>query len=136
MAKKVTTVCHDLKILPTRRLINFGEWAGGVIMEFFQDGLIIPATVPGSVFITTEVEEGIYTKSITFEIRDVTAETSEMLHSLKSQKILATYKDESRNSRVCGSPDYPLSLDFYDEGGVFIVNLTGKSNRHDGFLRE
>ena len=49
-------------------------------------------------------------------------------------RLVAVYVDENGNTRVAGSPDYPLSLSYVMEGGGFSVTLEGKDIRHDGFL--
>ena len=133
MAKKTVTVCHCLKIIPTNRLIRFAEIGPKTIMAFYNHAVLNPDVVPGTVHMTTETEDGVYSRSIDFEITEVNAETSEVLSLLKTQRLVATYKDESGNDRVCGSPSFPLSLDYHDEDGVFKVSLTGKSNTPDGF---
>ena len=134
MAKKTVTVCHCLKIIPTLHLIRFAEIGQRVIIAFRKSEVLKPEVVPGTVLMTTEIQDGIYSRSIDFEITDVNADTADNLNLLKTQRLVATYKDESGNSRVCGSPDYPLSLDYHDEDGVFKVSLTGKSLTPDGFL--
>ena len=134
MAKKTVTVCHCLKIIPTLHIIRFAQIGPRTIMTFYKSEIQDPEVVPGTVLMATEIEDGIYSRSIDFEITEVNADTSEILSLLKTQRLVATYKDESGNDRVCGSPDYPLSLDYLDEDGVFKVSLTGKSNTPDGFL--
>ena len=134
MAKKTVTVCHCLKIIPTLHLIRFAQIGPRTIMTFYKSEIQDPEVVPGTVSMTTEIEDGVYSRSIDFEITEVNAETSEMLSLLKTQRLVASYKDESGNNRVCGSQNFPLSLDYNDEGGVFKVSLTGKSNMPDGFI--
>lgn len=134
MAKKTVTVCHCLKIIPAGHIIRYVKIGARIIMTFYKSDIQNPDVVPGTVLMTTETENGIYSRSIEFEITEVNADTSEILSLLKTQRLVASYKDESGNDRVCGSPDFPLSLDYHDEDGVFKVSLTGKSNTPDGFL--
>lgn len=134
MAKKTVTVCHCLKLIPTNRLIRFAEIGPKIIIALYNHAVSSPDVVPGTVSMTTKIEDGIYSRSIDFEITEVNADTSEVLSLLKTQRLVATYKDESGNDRVCGSPSFPLSLDYHDEDGVFKVSLAGKSNSPDGFL--
>lgn len=134
MAKRTVTVCHCLKIIPTLNIIRFAQIGSRAFMTFYESKIQDPEVVPGTVSMTTEIEDGFYSRSIDFEITEVNADTSETLSLLKTQRLVATYKDESGNDRVCGSPSFPLSLDYHDEDGVFKVTLTGKSKAPDGFL--
>ena len=134
MAKKTVTVCHCLKIVPTVHIIRFAEIGSKTIMSHFKSNLQDLLIVPGSVIMATDTDEEIYSRTIDFELTEVTAEAMEMLRLLKSQRLVATYKDESGNLRVCGSPDYPLALEFHDADGVMKVTLSGKSTAPDGFL--
>ena len=136
MAKRRVTVCHGLKIIPTSDLIRFARVGAGTIMAFHGGRTELPEVVPGTVMMTTETEEGTVSRVIDFEITEVSHEVMETLETLKAVGLVATYRDESGNERVCGSPDFPLSLDFYDSEGVVKVSLSGKSNEADGFIIE
>lgn len=134
MAKKTVTVCHCLEIIPLGNLIKFASVGGKVILASSKSPVRAGETVPGTVAMSTQIDEGGYTKTINYEITEVTRPMLERLSMLKAMHLVATYKDETGEERVCGSPDYPLALDFYDEGGVYKVSLTGKSPSPDGFL--
>lgn len=136
MAKRRVTVCHGLKIIPTSDLIRFARVGTGVIINYYGENIRIPEVVPGTVEMTTETAEGVYSRRIDFEITEVSRDVTDTLESLKACRLVAIYKDESGNDRVCGSPDYPLSLDFYDREGVVKVSLSGKSHEADGFMTE
>lgn len=92
--------------------------------------------VPGSVKMSQTSENGITKKKITFERSDVTDSTSDTLQGYKVSRLIATYIDESGKRRVCGSPDWPLSLDYSTSGGVFSVTLQGEDTMPDAFLSE
>lgn len=134
MAKKSVTVCHSLKIIPTSQLIRFAQIGPRTVMTFYKSEIQDPEVVPGTVLMTTDIDDGIYSRSIDFEITEVNVKTSEILSLLKNQRLIAIYKDESGNDRVCGSPGFPLSLDYHDAGGVYKVTLTGKGVTPDGFV--
>lgn len=134
MAKRVVTVCHGVTLIRKDAIIRFANSGSEVDLEYFHFWGVIPPTVPGTVYLTTDINEGIYTRNMTFEITDVDPNMARTLSALKSQRLVATYKDESGNQRVCGSPDYPLSLDYYDEGGVYVVSLTGQTTEPDPFV--
>lgn len=136
MARKTVTVCHCLKIIPIENLIRFAPVGSRIIMLTEDPGLRMPETVPGSVLMTTEESEGIYSRTIDFEITEVSAEVSDLLFLLSNLNLVATYKDESGNDRVCGSPGFPLRLSFHDQDGVTVVSLSGQSYTPDGFLAD
>ena len=90
--------------------------------------------VPGTIKVSTTADNSIYKKKITYEMAEVTSDKAQNLEKLKKIRLIATYIDESGNDRVCGSPDYPLSLDYLDEGGVYTITLSGEDTCIDAFL--
>ena len=92
--------------------------------------------VPGSVKLSYTSENGSVKKKITFERSDVSDHTADILDGYKVSRLIATYVDESGKQRVAGSPDYPLSLDYSTEGGVFSVILQGEDTAPDAFMAD
>jgi len=92
--------------------------------------------VPGTVKISTTTDNGKLKKKITFERSDVSESVADTLEGYKVSRLVAVYIDESGKQRVSGSPDWPLTLDYITEGGVFIVTLQGEDVHPDGFLAD
>lgn len=92
--------------------------------------------VPGSIKFSHTSENGVLTKKITFERSDVSHITAAILDGYKVSRLVATYVDESGKRRVAGSPDFPLSLDYGTDGGVFSVTLQGEDTAPDAFLAD
>lgn len=67
---------------------------------------------------------------------EVSVASAEKLEAYKHQHLLAIYVDENGNTRVSGSPDYPLSLDYSNDDGIFTVTLQGSDTHTDGFLAD
>jgi hypothetical protein len=66
----------------------------------------------------------------------VSETTANLLGLLKALRLVAIYTDESGKRRVAGSPDWPLSMEYVAEGGVFTVTLQGEDVNPDGFLTD
>lgn len=47
------------------------------------------------------------------------------LENLKATPFVALYTDETGNTRVSGSPDYPLTFSFEIGGGLYNCTLSG-----------
>lgn len=135
MNRPTVSVCHSLKIIPVNRLTRYARIATRVAMVILGEP-IDAETVPGTVKITTTTENGVIKKKISFERPGVSRSAAEALERLRASRLVATYVDESGNRRVSGSPDWPLSLDYTTEGGVFVVTLQGEDMRPDGFLAD
>lgn len=134
MAKKTVTVCHCPELIPKSGIRKFAEIGAKAYIAYNEALSFKPATVPGSVLITTEVRDGFYAKEINFEISDVTEETAALLSRLRWENMIVRYKDEKGNERVAGSPSFPLSLTYRDREGVFEVTLSGTSLAPDSFF--
>ena len=92
--------------------------------------------VPGSIRMSASNDKGKIKNKITFERSDVSESVADMMERYKVTRLVATYVDESGKRRVCGSPDWPLTLDYTIEGGVFAVTLQGEDTMPDGFLMD
>lgn len=135
MKHSAISVCHSLKIIPISQLLRFARIHSKVIIMLLGDPIDIKE-VPGSIKISSTDDEGKIKKKITFERSDVSDTTADLLEGYKVSRLVATYIDESGRVRVAGSPDWPLSLDYTTEGGVFSVTLQGEDTHQDGFLTD
>ena len=135
MDRSTVSTCHSLKIIPLARLSRFARIQSRVIIMLLGEAIDAEA-VPGTVKISTTTDNGKLKKKITFERSDVSEAAADQLERYKVSRLVAVYVDESGKQRVAGSPDWPLSLDYATEGGVFTVTLQGEDTRPDGFLAE
>ncbi len=135
MDRSTVSTCHSLKIIPLARLSRFARIQSRVIIMLLGDAIDAEA-VPGTVKISTTTDNGKLKKKITFERSDVSEAAADQLEGYKVSRLVAVYVDESGKHRVAGSPDWPLSLDYTTEGGVFTVTLQGEDVRPDGFLAD
>lgn len=135
MDRFTVSSCHSLKIIPLARISRFARFGPRVGMMLLGEAVDAEA-VPGSVKTSTTTDAGRTKKKITFERSDVSERSAALLEMFKALRLVATYVDESGKRRVAGSPDWPLSLDYTTEGGVFTVTLQGEDTRPDGFLAE
>ena len=70
--------------------------------------------------------EDVYTKKHTFKLADVSQNKTLFLENLKATPFVALYTDETGNTRVSGSPDYPLTFSFEIgkfEGMFFSIDV-------------
>ena len=135
MNRSTVSTCHSLKIIPLDRLSRFARIQSRVIIMLLGEAIDAEA-VPGTVKISTTTDNGKLKKKITFERSDVSESVADILEGYKVSRLVAVYIDESGKQRVAGSPDWPLTLDYTTEGGVFIVTLQGEDVRPDGFLAD
>lgn len=135
MNRSTVSTCHSLKIIPIARLSRFARIQSRVIIMLLGEAIDAEA-VPGTVKISTNSDSGKLKKKITFERSDVSEASADILEGYKVSRLIAVYVDESGKQRVAGSPDWPLSLDYTTEGGVFAVTLQGEDVRPDGFLAD
>ncbi len=135
MDRSTVSTCHSLKIIPLARLSRFARIQSRVIIMLLGEAIDAEA-VPGTVKISTTTDSGKLKKKITFERSDVSEAAADQLERYKVSRLVAVYVDESGKQRVAGSPDWPLSLDYTTEGGVFTVTLQGEDVRPDGFLAD
>lgn len=133
MNRSTVSSCHSLKIIPLALLSRFARFGSRVSMMLLGEAIDAEA-VPGSVKISTTTDNGKIKKKITFERSDVSETSADLLERFKVLRLVAIYVDESGKRRVAGCPDWPLSLDYTTEGGVFSVNLQGEDIHPDGFL--
>lgn len=135
MEQLAVSVCHSLKIIPVDRLTRFARYRSRVILIVIGSPDDVSA-IPGSVKISTTSDKGIIKKKITFDRSGVSDSAADILESYKCQRLVATYVDENRNTRVAGSPDFPLTLDYTTGEGVFAVTLSGEDTQPDGYLAD
>lgn len=135
MGRYTVSTCHSLKLIPVDKILRFGWAQSRVIMILPGEPSDVKA-VPGTIKVSATTENGKIRKKINFSISEVSDMTAGMLECYKASLLVAVYTDESGNRRVSGSPDYPLSLDYTTEGGVFNVTLEGEDLHPDGFLTD
>lgn len=133
MNSSTISVCHGLQLIPTDRIAYFTRIRSRVFMTLLSDAEIAEA-IPGTVTVATEAENGIIQKKITFSRAGVSEKVTNELQRYKILRLVAIYVDEAGNRRVCGSPTFPLSLDYMIEEGTYTVTLQGEDLCLDGFL--
>lgn len=135
MNRFTISACHSLKLIPLGIVARFVSLSSRVWMMLLGEAIDAVA-VPGSIKMSTSNDKGKIKKKITFERSDVSESVADMMSRYKVTRLVATYVDESGRRRVCGSPDWPLTLDYTIEGGVFAVTLQGEDTMPDGFLMD
>lgn len=133
MSQQILSACHSLKLVPINRLARYSRIGSKIIMTVL--GVADNAkAVPGTITVASSSEKGVISKTITYNRAGISPEATDELDNYKSQAIVAIYTDESGHERVCGSPMYPLNLDYIEKNGVYNVTLTGKDHRVDCFI--
>ena len=131
--------CSCLSLIPVGQIMRFVRIGAHVYISSLtppSDLCFGEKNIPGSVNVAHSSDNGTIKKKITFGRSDLSSGTLTALISLRALPIVATYRDEGGNLRVCGSPSYPLSIDFQDSGGVIAVSLEGSDTCQDGFVEE
>lgn len=130
MNQTVTSVCHDLRILPVsdcRRYARIGSEAKLVVLssDFFEMG------IPGTIKVTEKQSGEIWRKTITFDVRNAGSGVLTLLEQLRVIPLMAFYIDGHHLQKVSGSPDYPLTLKYKPGDGIYSVTLTGSDDHPD-----
>ncbi len=133
MNRSVVSACHDLKIIPVSRIIRFVRIQTGVRMMILGDP-VDAKEVPGTLRVSSTQENGVIKKKITFERSGISEVAADLLEVFRFSRFIVTYIDETGKRRACGSPEWPLSLEYVQEGGVFSVTVQGKDVLQDGFF--
>ena len=124
MSRKLISAAHSLQLVPVYNIIHFGIVHSKVVL------MIVPGTLkPGD-----SKNEDVYTKKHTFKLADVSQNKTLYLENLKVTPFVALYTDETGNTRVSGSPDYPLTFSFEIGGGLYNCTLSGTGPGVDAFL--
>lgn len=134
MNARVITLCHDLAIVTVGMIRRFGRSWPAAMADLVDDRAGI-CEVPGTVTVSSTCENGIYSTEIGFRVSPAGPEEVSRLESLRHSRLLAFYTDETGARRVCGSPDWPLHLDYRTEGGTCACTLTGSDTAPDCWLR-
>ena len=124
MSRKLISTAHSLQLVPVYNIIHFGIVHSKVVIRSIgkPDILMI---VPGTLKPGDSKNEDVYTKKHTFKL---------YLENLKVTPFVALYTDETGNTRVSGSPDYPLTFSFEIGGGLYNCTLSGTGPGVDAFL--
>ena len=133
MEPTTITGVHSLKLVPLTTLSRFARIKSTAHIVMLGDGMDAGA-IPGSITATTGTDEDRVTKRITYKCAELTAEMGDWLATMKARRLIALYVDERGNDRVCGSPDWPLTLDYTPGDGVYEVTLTGADTAPDLYL--
>ena len=133
MSRKLISAAHSLQLVPVYNIIHFGIVRSKVVIRSIgkPDILMI---VPGTLKPGDSKNEDVYTKKHTFKLADVSQNKTLYLENLKVTPFVALYTDETGNTRVSGSPDYPLTFSFEIGGGLYNCTLSGTGLGVDAFL--
>ena len=133
MSRKLISAAHSLQLVPVYNIIHFGVVRSKVVIRSIgkPDILMI---VPGTLKPGDSKNEDVYTKKHTFKLADVSQNKTLYLENLKATPFVALYTDETGNTRVSGSHDYPLTFSFEIGGGLYNCTLSGTGPGVDAFL--
>ena len=125
MSRKLISAAHSLQLVPVYNIIHFGIVHSKVVIRSIGKPdilMIVPGTLkPGD-------------SKNTFKLADVSQNKTLYLENLKVTPFVALYTDETGNTRVSGSPDYPLTFSFEIGGGLYNCTLSGTGPGVDAFL--
>lgn len=130
--KTTVTVCHGLKLVPLGHITRFARVGARVLIKL-NAFPVEAAAIPGSVLVTSTTADGVVKKKIEYGQIDDGYEALDALDRLERTRLVATYLDQRGNRRVCGSPDYPLSLSYQCQDGVIRVTIEGADTQADAY---
>ena len=133
MPRKLISSAHSLQLIPVYNIIHFGVVRSKALIRSIgtPDTLMV---VPGTLRPGDSRNEDVYTKKHTFKLAGVSQNKTLFLENLKATPFVALYVDETGNTRVSGSPDYPLAFSFEISGGLYNCTLSGTGVDVDAFL--
>lgn len=131
------TVCSSLQLIRVEsvELFYIIKFNNSVVIGY-KDVCFEPPIIPGSLISSESDKDGQLSKSITFEISDVSPEIIETLQRMKYKKLVAMYKDEIGLQKICGTLDYPLSFDWSHGEGVYKITLRGEDKDPDHYVSQ
>ena len=133
MNTSIISGCHSLELIPVDRLSRFarvGSRAHIIIIESSDPA----CEIPGSLKVSTSVDNGVIKKKITFDRAGVSSAETDRLNIYVKLHLIAIYIDESGNRRVSGSPDHPLAFRFSISEGSYVCTLEGSDTEEDAFM--
>ncbi len=134
MSANAVTICHSLELVPTNSVRYFGRIGAVVRMALNIGRNSTPSgAIPGTITVSQSAKSGLISKTINYETGGRSAATENVLRGLSLLPLVAVYVDETGNRKICGSPSYPLRLEYARSEGGYSVTLTGKDNEPDGF---
>lgn len=133
MPRKLISSAHSLQLIPVYNIIHFGVVRSKVLIRSIGTPDIL-MVVPGTLRPGDSRNEDVYTKKHTFKLAGVSQNKTLFLENLKATPFVALYVDETGNTRVSGSPDYPLAFSFEISGGLYNCTLSGTGVDVDAFL--
>ena len=132
--KATVTVVSGLTLLPVRRITGYRRDGMAVRMESGAAAEDAGA-VPGTARAQCGRDDGVFKKQLDYECSGPQESVLARLEGLKAEWLVAVYTDPRGARRVCGSPAYPLTLDYEESGGKVKVTLTGGDTKPDGYLQ-
>ncbi len=133
MGQKVVSAAHSINLWPVENVLQFA--VVGTKASYKTKGS--PRTldmVPGSLKVSDVPDStGIYTKKLSFKVRKPDRILATQLRNLSGDVYVADYVDENGNTRIAGSPSYPLSYSFKFADGLYEVTLQGKGEILDAY---
>ncbi len=132
MARTTVTVCSCLQIIPCPHVYRYSRYDSRARIELTDNPGVMG--IPGTVRKSCSEENDAYSKKIEFSLAAVMPDTTDHLMRLSRSRLIALYVDESGNRRVMGSPTYPATLKWIDEGGVLKVMLACTQPWQDAFV--
>lgn len=134
MTTPTRTPASMLRLIPLHFISRYARIGAEIIMATTRRGFDSGA-IPGTIFIENTSTGGLVNKKITFTRADLSLEVEQMLRGLRFLRVVAVYRDEAGNIRICGSPSYPLTLEYSTTSGGYEVTLTGADTETDGYWR-
>lgn len=132
MKSNARGVCSGLILTFTNDVIRYARSFKTVFLSTIQS--YKAAETPGTLKVEHQYSDHFFKKKISFS-KPVQGPTSiEAMEIFKKGRLVAVYTDETGRKRVCGSIQYPLSLEYFEEGGVIHATLTGADESPDGFV--
>ena len=133
MSKKLISAAHSLQLVPVYNIIHFGVVRSKAVLRSIDKPDIL-MIVPGTLKPGDTRNEDVYTKKHTFKLAGVSQSKTLYLANLQAIPFVALYTDETGNTRVSGSPDYPLAFSFEIGSGLYDCTLSGTGPDVDAFL--
>lgn len=132
--RSTVTVVSGLTLLPIRHITGFDRDGMAVRIEarvMEED----TRAMPGTAKVQASKGDGVFKKQIDYDCIAPQQSQLTRLEELKAEWLVALYTDPRGERRVCGSPAYPLTLDFEESGGKLKVSLSGTDTKPDGYVQ-
>lgn len=132
--RATVTVVSGLTLLPLRHITGFER--DGMTVRIEASTIEEDArAMPGTAKVQPSKGDGVFKKQIDYDCIAPQQSQLARLEELKAEWLVALYTDPRGERRVCGSPAYPLTLDFEESGGKLKVSLSGTDTKPDGYVQ-